>query len=160
MSFLSSILERKEIRVKNQERCSVPWPTLPEKTPFARPEKSRLKTDGSGRAHYARLGPSPVNRKGDLPAHVFLARTGGARPGPGPLCTQPNCKTLSALRPKPKHGFSSPLRDSPLYSEHTLLRKKLHISDWPITSNTRLTRFGLASLFTTFALIAAHSSAC
>ena len=35
-----------------------------------------------------------------------------------------------------------------------------HKSEWPITPNKQLTRFGLANLFTTFRLIAAHCSAC
>ena len=64
-----------------------------------------------------------------------------------------NHPKLSALLPKLKHVFSSPLP----FSIYTLLQKKLHMSDWPITSNKQLTRFGLASLFTTFRLIAAHS---
>ena len=52
------------------------------------------------------------------------------------------------------------LRSATVLCTGSILRKKLQISDWPITSNTWLTRFGLANLFTTFPLIAAHSPAC
>ena len=93
--------------------------------------KNTVCTTGEITAQHRRVGPGALCTARGVASDW---EEWPARPGPGPLCTQPNYNTLSALRPKPKHAllFSVP-RQSSVLGAYSVKSFKFRIGRSPQT---------------------------
>ena len=121
-------------------------PHLPCDSLTPEPTKDAAVSDSSAHEGCSSLC-SPRSSRRTAPVASFLnllsvkriakERRQSAQVVPAGLTKGFNCKTLSALRPKLQHVFSSPFRTILcILSTYTLLGKKLNLSEWPITSNS------------------------